>query len=504
MKKLLICAAALSGFALQASAADLGDITSSKDPIPDTLSWHGVTVYGTVDVGFGYTSNGNETSGFYYPGMNYNLVGNSLSQGAHSAITNSALSQSQIGVKVEENIGFGFTAIAKLDTGFNPISGELADACQSIIEVGDARAKNLIAGGNLNTFAVPSGVDGSRCGQAFNGQALAGVSSPLYGTLTFGRQNSLTLDAMANYDPMGLSYATSLIGYSGTAGAGIGSTETARWDNSVKYVFQYGPAHIAGAYASGSTDGTSIHGDAGAVDAGITYKGLSIDGVYTRETGAVSSLLGLLPGLTILPGTATPITSNTNQMYYYLTNNEAWSVMGKYTFEFGGGFKDEGPTSKLTFYGGFQQADLTNYNGQQGGTTIGGYHLAYLNNILLSTRTLDTAWAGAKYETGPWSFTAAYYWLHQDSFREANNILVSVGAAATPLTGGCSVNAGACAGDLNQVSFLVDYAFNKHFDTYAGISYQEVSGGLAHSFLSNDAFMANNNTTVVTGIRLKF
>jgi predicted porin len=72
------------------------------------------------------------------------------------------------------------------------------------------------------------------------------------------------------------------------------------------------------------------------------------------------------------------------------------------------------------------------------------------------------------------------------------------------LTGGCSVNAGACAGDLNQVSFLVDYTFTKHFDVYAGVSYQNISGGLAHSLFSNDPYNATDNTTFVSGLRLKF
>jgi predicted porin len=40
-----------------------------------------------------------------------------------------------------------------------------------------------------------------------NGQGYVGVSSPTYGTLTAFRQNSLTLDAVFDYDPFGASYA---------------------------------------------------------------------------------------------------------------------------------------------------------------------------------------------------------------------------------------------------------------------------------------------------------
>jgi hypothetical protein len=54
--------------------------------------------------------------------------------------------------------------------------------------------------------------DSSRAGQWFNDQGYVGVSSPTYGTLTVFRQNSLTLDAVLDYDPFGASYGFSPIG----------------------------------------------------------------------------------------------------------------------------------------------------------------------------------------------------------------------------------------------------------------------------------------------------
>jgi predicted porin len=524
VKRSLLCAIAIGGLTVSAQAADLS-LDSVKDPIPDNLTWHGVTVYGVIDVGYGYVSNGNQLSGAFYDGPNYNLFGNSLSQGPQSTLTSNALSQSTIGIKIEENIGYGFQAIGKLDTGFNPTSGQLADACEALVEAAVPRAHNLLVEAGVPGIIqnIPASADGSRCGQAFNGVAYGGVSSPLYGTLTIGRQNSLVLDGTASYDPMALSYAMSILGYSGTPAAGIGSTETARWDDSIKYVFSYGPVHAAGMYADGSTGDTSIHGYGAGGNVGFTYKGLSVDAFYTYESGAVNGLFGLLPGLTALNGGV--VTNNTNQLYYFLSDNSAWTVMGKYTFEFGDalGLKDGGGSLKdapapapykFTIFGGFNQTQMSNYNGtwlgqlgEPNGTTIGGYQLAYLNNVLLTTRELNTAWAGAKFETGPWAFTAAYYWFGQNSFEEANNIFASIPALKTgTVIGGCYhlVNAGACAGDINQVSFLIDYTFNKHFDVYTGVSYQAVDGGLAHSFLTNDPYDATNNTTVVSGLRVKF
>ena len=61
-------AAALSlGLMGSAQAGDLGN-TGLKDPIPDTLSWQGVTIYGTVDVGYAYQTHGAPLNGAFYPG----------------------------------------------------------------------------------------------------------------------------------------------------------------------------------------------------------------------------------------------------------------------------------------------------------------------------------------------------------------------------------------------------------------------------------------------------
>jgi predicted porin len=466
------------------ASAQAADLDSLKDSLPDTLTWSGVTVYGVIDVGYGYQTNGLANSAYVYTAEGYNILGESLAKGSNSALTNNALSQSTIGVKIEENIGAGFTALGKIETGFNPLSGELADACKSLVEI----ANSYVNGTRQQAFG-----DGSRCGQALNGEVYAGLSNPAYGTLTFGRQNSLMLNAIANYDPQGVSYSMSMLGWTGSTGLGVGSTETARWDDSLRYTYAYGPAHASFMYADGSQD-TAMHGNSYAGDVGFTYRGLSLDALYTYEKAAVNAQLGTLTG------------ADVNQLYYYLTDNEAWSVQGKYVFDLGGGFKDPGSSAKLTAYAGYVHADLTNAGpalGASSGTTIGGYQLTYNNITLLSTRTLETEWAGLKYETGPWAFTGAYYHFSQNSFSLAN-YYIKEKSPPLPYSGGCSVNAFGCSGDSNTVSFLVDYTFNKHFDVYTGVAWSNVTGGLARSSFQNDPYLATENTTVVSGLRLKF
>ncbi len=452
MRKLLICALALGGFAASAQAADLS-VDSMKDPLPEKLSYGGVTVYGTVDVGYAYQDHGRDVSSTFYTGLNYQN-NDAKALGRVSALTNNAMSQSFVGVKVEESIGAGFVALGKIKSGFNPISGELADACKSMMQ-------NPGKSADLSAFG-----DGGRCGQFLNGQAYAGLSNSSYGTLTVGRHNSFMTDGVGTYDPNHGSYAFSMIGYSGGAAAGVGSTETSRWDNSVKYVYQFGPAHAGVMYSAGG-DGTSILGDAVGANVGASYKGLSIDAYYTKENGAVN-----------LSGYDTGVNSFT----YSITNNEAYSVMAKYTMELGGGFKDEGPTRKITAFGGYVHMELGNpdklQNAYNDMHTLNGYLLGggAASNPFTSNKIVQTAWAGATYDTGPWAFTAAYYHLNQNGYN------------STATNGG----------DQDWVSGVVDYKFNKHFDVYTGVSWVDYTGAWTTGKLTTD------NVNVATGLRLKF
>ena len=45
---------------------------------------------------------------------------------------------------------------------------------------------------------------------------------------------------------------------------------------------------------------------------------------------------------------------------------------------------------------------------------------------------------------------------------------------------------------------MMDYIYSKHFDVYAGISYQDLTGGMESGYLSS------NNTFFATGMRIKF
>ncbi len=322
------------------------------------------------------------------------------------------------------------------------------------------------------------------------------MSNSTYGTLTVGRQGSLQNDAVGKYDPMEVSYAFSLFGVSGTHG-GSGSTQAGRWNNSAKYVYQYGPLHAAAMYTNGGQD-SGVQGTAYAFNIGGTYRGLSIDAIYTKENGAVN----LSAANNDTPGKPLAAT---------ISDNESWSIMGKYTYDLGGGgFKDEEPGSKLNFFGGYTFVDQANPKDKvdAGATTNGGYAIdpgATGLNAFTTDRNVQFIWAGAKYELpSGWSFTGAYYRQVQNSFKAANVACTAGGASRSN-----------CAGDYDQGSFVVDYQFNKYLDIYSGVTYGKANNGLASGFPGTPGVPANSgsasgtNTSVDTavfmsGMRVRF
>jgi predicted porin len=447
------------------------------------LTYKGITVYGTVDAGYAYQTNGRPLGGVvsnleYIPfTTTRNFTGQSI-----STITASALEQSKIGVKVEEGLGLGWTAVGRVEGGFNPLTGELSDGCRSIRE-----------NAGISSAHQSSNADSGRCGQIFNSVAYGGVSNSAYGTLTVGRQNSLQLDAIGTYDPMSLSYAFSLLGYSGTNG-GSGSTQAARWDNSVKYLYTYGPVHAGAMFSDGGVDTGTLGTDYG-FNVGAAYRGFSVDAVYTKEHGAIN----------LKSANSDPV----NTLVANISDNTTWSLMGKYTYEFGGGgYKDGGPGDKLTLYAGYTHVDQANPNdlALAGSTTNGGYVITPDNNAFTTNKNFDFYWTGAKYALpSGWSFTAAYYHVDQNSYKADGKSCANVGLGAAGAT--------QCAGRFDQASFLVDYAFNKHFDVYAGVNYGRAEDGLAANYSGTPsanggtpkgAATSVDTTDVVTGMRLKF
>jgi hypothetical protein len=284
------------------------------------LSWYGVTFYGIIDVGGDYQTHGTPFDPNHPVGASY-LLGNSgtnaVGRISGFQLGPNALSQSIVGVKTNEPIAPGWNFISVNELAFDPYSLLLANAPQAMFNsIGVPENKQLIP------------YDSSRWGW-LAAQNFVGVSSPIWGTLTFGRTNTPLLDAVNAYDPMGGSYAFSIIGNSGLT-CGAGDTETCRWTTEIKYRVNVGDFRfvVAGQPIGGAQGGYNTYNpNNGAVEGGIggdiRHLGpgvLSVDllGAYERDAVNWSTLF---PGQTFFGTSGTPLTFPAGGLKATVSNN---------------------------------------------------------------------------------------------------------------------------------------------------------------------------------------
>ncbi len=337
------------GAAASAPAAPAAGCTSGKEFLATDcpLTWHGITLYGTYDVGVGWASHGLPENGVNYEGEA--LVNRN---GNHSQflIAPNNLSQTGLGVRGKEEFLPGWSVVFNASTGINPQSGQLA---------------NMLATNTINN-GLPRGSysetgDGARAGQTFNDEFFGGVSSAHYGTLTLGRQRALGTDAMLQYDPANGAYSFSYIGYNGTM-AGGGNTEDTRWDDAVKYRFTYGAVHFGamykfadgsggcysplGTFSASTCTAEVAHNSAFGFDLGGAAGGFSADVVVQHYNQAISVLNPLLGAASLgspYQATQNSINTNTisgpnliattNAVYGIVTDNTAVMVAAKYAVD---------------------------------------------------------------------------------------------------------------------------------------------------------------------------
>jgi predicted porin len=425
----------------------------AKKSESSALTFAGVTLYGTVDVGIAYLTHGAPLSQTWAPGLPY-FVQNFSNHSILSAGPN-GLSQSKVGLSGVEPLWGDLTGVFRLETGFDPTSGRLTDGPGSLVaDNGRAAATKISAG------------DSSRAGQPFQGAAYAGVSSKTFGTLTFGRQNTLMSEALSKYDPQLQANAFSPIALQGTAG-GFGDTQDRVFDSSAKYVLNVGPAHVAFIHEFGS-DGY-VPENANEISVGADIAGLSVDAIYGLVHGAVAAAsLTAAQVPTVAPGSLAAT----------ISDNTGYATLASYNM------KEIFP---IKFYAGWERIKFNNpaHSIPAGTQDIGGYILSIPNNAGFNIqKILQISWAGARYTPIPQlDLSAAYYQYNQKSFA-AN---------------GChNASAATCAGELHDASLVADYHWTKRFDTYAGVNYSIVQNGLANGFLFT------SDWTPMVGVRFNF
>jgi predicted porin len=421
-------------------------------------------------MGVTWQSHGTPFNGTSVVGQEYLIQKNS--NRAQWGLAPNALSQSNIGIKGNEPLGQGWAFVFDLQAGFDPYSLQFADGPHSV-------AQNA----GVPPHRQNSNADSSRAGQFYNSVGYLGISSSTYGTLTVFRQNSLTLDGVLAYDPMGGSYAFSPIGWQGIT-CGVGDTEDCRFSTSVKYHVDIGQFRVAalwqfGGYSQNNAATGSYQFQIGGDIANLAGGKLSLDaiGSYVQNAVAITLAGNTLPA--VLPQVLTAT----------LSDNSSVMLLAKYS---------NGPLKLFAGYEFIQYAPPSNpYAPGAGFNDISGDFVcagcAALNNTNINSTAFNAGdklfhifWTGVKYTVVTnVDVIGAYYHYDEPTFSAP----VNCAAAVTPAT---------CHGTLDAVSFAVDWQFAKKFDAYAGIMFSQVNGGLANGYL-------NRNTIDPTvGLRFRF
>ncbi len=463
----------LGALSIVASVAQAQSAAPKPD---DSLTWHGITLYGIVDVGLQNQTHGAPINDYFVAGSADIVQKNS--NHSITGITPSNLSQSRIGLQGSEPLAGDWSGVFKLETYFNPQSGDIADALKSLAQNNGRPLANQ-----------STNLDSSVAGQIFQ-QIFAGFSSKTFGTITFGRQNTVLADGIAKYDPNFASQAFSLIGLSGTT-AGGGDTQDRRLDSSLKYVGTYGGvAHFGAEYKFNQSTGSA--NSVFEVTVGGEYAGFSADAYYAKikdavAVGALSATqVAALPGLCPNPvpaGGSCIAASPDTALAATVSDNTAYAFMGLYNM------------GTLKFYAGYEHIKFANPDTPlTAGFNIANYTMAFVNkqsgagSTYANDKNFQVFWGGVRYTVIPeLDLVAAYYGYKQDAF-------------ATGANAGCSTNkAGNCSGTEDDLSFDADYRLSKRFDVYAGIMYTGVKDGLANGFIYH-----TTDITTTTGVRFKF
>jgi predicted porin len=466
---------------------------TSCDSVPDfflsscLLAWYGIRVYGVIDVGAGYQTNGAPFNPYFPQGSSY--VVQKMNREPMWTLAPSAMQRSNIGIEVKEPLAPGWAFVGQVEAGFDPYSLQFGNGPESIAEN---------RGVPLNEQSANN--DSSHAGQIYNALGYLGVSSDTFGTLTFFRQNALTLDGVLAYDPMGAAYAFSALGFS-SSNCGAGDTETCRITTAIKYRIAVGPFRLAAlAQVGGYGQNNGSNGDYEAQIGGDIPVGnfgwggglLSLDAIYKWEKDAVNLSLTGVPtaaGVPVAPYLPQILTAT-------ISNNQNVMLLSKYT---------AGPLRLFAGYEWYQLAPPRDpVNTVTGFTNIGGLpmgsayaNLTAISNVAYSTgcgtgtgcsdKVMQVMWTGARYAvTSEIDVATGYYHYIQ------NQYVSGAGICTNPMAHS------QCAGTFDAVSAYVDWRFLPKWDVYFGIMFSQVNAGLSNGYL------ARNNFDPTVGVRFRF
>ena len=467
-------------------------LNSSADDCP--IGAYGITLYGTVDVGLGYQSWG----ATFNPSADKNNYG--IQKSGHQSLwlpTYNGLSSSVLGLKMKEDLAplglTGWSLVGVLEAGINPYSGMFLNPPRSLADQNTSPA---------NKFPwQTSNFDSSRNGSWMNSQGYFGVSNKVWGTLTFGRTNSLSFDTQNKYDPLN-STAFSLIGFSSSF-PGFGDTELVRPNTAFTYkvaVPNVGPlsvVRLAGQAQVGGYNWQNASQGAYSGQIGFDWNNFSFDGVVEWAKDAVSlSTFGgannATSGCAIGDLKVSGFCYDPNSVLKAtLSNNFGAELMASYKWD------------RFKFYAGYIYARQSNpsdpytYGFRTIYPEVFVPYGAVTSNNYNFDKELNSFWTGVKWSVpdtwlhgyGSLDLAAGFYYQTQNNF---NFTVTKLGyTLAAACTGsGAFISSSKCAGSQDAISFLADWKPFKRVDIYAGVMYSNVYGGLANGFTQTYTYFA--------------
>ena len=397
------------------------------------LAQSSITIYGLVDIGvmtqtnagnINQTTWGSSGSPLNYPGVKNGTVSGAMANGE---------SQSRIGFKGQEDLGGGTKAIFLLETGFNPVTGNIAS--------------NGMAGNGAATSAAQGG-DNALQGILFNRGAYVGVTNEQWGALTLGRQQNLMLENIGNYNPVN-AQMFSPIAFSGTYGGG-GYTDSATVNQAIKYELKQAGFNAKALYATGGIAGNFTAGAVSGLQLGYENARWGIQAIAshaadaTSLTGATATgAAGSLMTSAQLAGTSPIVPANA--LNVTLSNTTAYQLTSKFqvtdSLNIKAGYEREiiGPPSDFRWYANMPM-------------TVSGFAIASMTANKTS-KAINVYWVGANYSFTPTIIGSIGYYY-----------------ASTPQTQGVA------QGVQQFQSAMLDYYWSKRTNLYLGIMNTNTSG----------------------------
>jgi len=417
------------------------------------------TFYGNIDMGYGYTMWGAPV-GSSADKPNYGISRNS--RNLHWLWSANGASTSVVGITLDQKLQGEWSLVGVVEGGFNPYTLRFINGPRSL------------ADNNFRT--VPNQTtefNSSRAGQVDNSQGYIGVSNPVFGTLTFGRTNSLSQSAIGAYDPV-QSVAFSQIGFSGSY-AGFGVTTTTRVNTALTYRLTYQGFRFAGQMQVGGYDLGNAATNQYQLLVGTDIGKLSLDAIggYARNAATFSSFAGAPIPADLDPNSVLRAT---------LQNAGGFALLARYNW------------NPFKFYLGYIYSRTSNpSNDSPGGfpTPASGISVppgfVTANNFAIP-RNINTVWTGVRYAVRPnVDLSTGFYYEQQNDFLPAPGICAPSGR-----------NNSRCAGDRWSYSVMVEYRPVSRLSLYAGMMYSTVSGGVSNGFLHT------SNVDPTVGIRVRF